>query len=240
MNDESVAVRGLAIRLVGRLAERNPAYVNPALRKHLLQLLHDMEHSPDNKAREGACGPAQRLARAQPAAAQARPCHLHTCGPRTCGAATLARQSLAPCSPCHSCMLRRAETARAPPTCAVSPTSRPPSCAESAFLLEVLITSAARLIMPYVSPIQKALVGKLRGGGPGLLPAGLVTPLALAGTQAVSQTGEPAPQARLAHLARQPAKPCSASSPVPLALARASVAWSHTAAGPPFLPSQRR
>eukprot|EP00198_Chlamydomonas_reinhardtii_P008241 XP_001697578.1 target of rapamycin, growth-regulatory PI3K-like protein kinase [Chlamydomonas reinhardtii] len=80
MNDESVAVRGLAIRLVGRLAERNPAHVNPALRKHLLQLLHDMEFSPDNRARE-----------------------------------------------------------------------------ESAFLLEVLITAAARLIMPYVSPIQKAL-----------------------------------------------------------------------------------
>nr|ABB13529.1 target of rapamycin kinase [Chlamydomonas reinhardtii] len=92
MNDESVAVRGLAIRLVGRLAERNPAHVNPALRKHLLQLLHDMEFSPDNRARE-----------------------------------------------------------------------------ESAFLLEVLITAAARLIMPYVSPIQKALVSKLRGGsGPGI------------------------------------------------------------------------
>ncbi|GFR45444.1 hypothetical protein Agub_g6840, partial [Astrephomene gubernaculifera] len=84
MNDESCAVRALAIRLVGRLADRNPAHVNPALRKHLMQLLHDMEFSPDNRARE-----------------------------------------------------------------------------ESAFLLEVLITSAARLILPYTSPIQKALVGKL-------------------------------------------------------------------------------
>lgn len=56
MNDESCAVRALAIRLVGRLAERNPAHVNPALRKHLLQLLHDMEFSPDNRSREGASG----------------------------------------------------------------------------------------------------------------------------------------------------------------------------------------
>ncbi|GLC61314.1 hypothetical protein PLESTB_001742500 [Pleodorina starrii] len=96
MNDESCTVRALAIRLVGRLADRNPAHVNPALRKHLLQLLHDMEFSPDNRARE-----------------------------------------------------------------------------ESAYLLEVLITSAAKLIMPYVSPIQKALVGKLRGTGPGILPTGL-------------------------------------------------------------------
>jgi hypothetical protein len=53
MNDESCTVRGLAIRLVGRLADRNPAHVNPALRKHLLQLLHDLEFSPDNRAREG-------------------------------------------------------------------------------------------------------------------------------------------------------------------------------------------
>ncbi|PNW79096.1 hypothetical protein CHLRE_09g400553v5 [Chlamydomonas reinhardtii] len=115
MNDESVAVRGLAIRLVGRLAERNPAHVNPALRKHLLQLLHDMEFSPDNRARE-----------------------------------------------------------------------------ESAFLLEVLITAAARLIMPYVSPIQKALVSKLRGGsGPGILPTGLggALPLGPAGSSNTAALG---------------------------------------------------
>ena len=38
LNDESTTVRALALRLVGRLAERNPAYVNPALRRHLLQV----------------------------------------------------------------------------------------------------------------------------------------------------------------------------------------------------------
>ena len=47
-------MRSLAIKLVGRLADKNPAYVNPALRRHLLQLLTDMEHSPDAKHREGA------------------------------------------------------------------------------------------------------------------------------------------------------------------------------------------
>ena len=33
---------------------------------------------------------------------------------------------------------------------------------DSAYLLECLIGSAPRLIMPYVSPIQKALVARLR------------------------------------------------------------------------------
>eukprot|EP00798_Chlamydomonas_sp_ICE-L_P022752 gene22752-29919_t len=47
LNDEACAVRSLSIRLVGRLSNKNPAYVNPALRRHLLQLLTDMEHSPD-------------------------------------------------------------------------------------------------------------------------------------------------------------------------------------------------
>ena len=32
LNDESTGVRALALRLVGRLADKNPAYVNPALR----------------------------------------------------------------------------------------------------------------------------------------------------------------------------------------------------------------
>ena len=38
LNDESKAVRAMAIRLVGRLAAWNPAYVCPALRRHLLQV----------------------------------------------------------------------------------------------------------------------------------------------------------------------------------------------------------
>lgn len=53
LNDESGAVRALAVGVAGRLASLNPAYIMPALRKHLMQLLSDMELSPDSKQREG-------------------------------------------------------------------------------------------------------------------------------------------------------------------------------------------
>ena len=88
LNDESVAVRATAVRLVGRLAAWNPAYAAPALRRHLLQLLSDMEHAPDSRQRE-----------------------------------------------------------------------------DAASLLDCLIGAAPRLVLPYLSPIQRALVAKLRGGG---------------------------------------------------------------------------
>lgn len=52
LNDESKDVRATAVQLVGRLAAWNPAYVAPALRRHLLQLLTDMDHSPDSKQRD--------------------------------------------------------------------------------------------------------------------------------------------------------------------------------------------
>lgn len=52
LNDESSAVRSLAIRLAGHISAVNPAYIGPALRRHLLQLLSDMEHSPDSRQRE--------------------------------------------------------------------------------------------------------------------------------------------------------------------------------------------
>ena len=57
LNDEAVVVRVLAVGVVGRLAVFNPAYVLPALRRHLMQLLNDMDHSPDSRQREGARGP---------------------------------------------------------------------------------------------------------------------------------------------------------------------------------------
>lgn len=56
LNDESFNIRGITISLVGRLAQRNPAYVNPALRRHLLQLLTDMECSPDSRWAAGGQG----------------------------------------------------------------------------------------------------------------------------------------------------------------------------------------
>ncbi|CAM6130085.1 unnamed protein product [Calypogeia fissa] len=52
LTDEAYDVRELAIRKAGKLADRNPAYVLPALRRHLQQLLTDLEHSADSKNRE--------------------------------------------------------------------------------------------------------------------------------------------------------------------------------------------
>jgi serine/threonine-protein kinase mTOR len=54
LNDEERVVRGLAIMVVGRLALHNPAYVMPALRRHLMQLLNDMNTAQDYSQREGA------------------------------------------------------------------------------------------------------------------------------------------------------------------------------------------
>lgn len=47
-----LAPRRGALQVTGRLADRNPAYVMPALRRHLVHLLTNMEHSPDSRNRE--------------------------------------------------------------------------------------------------------------------------------------------------------------------------------------------
>lgn len=52
LTDEAYEVRELAITMAGRLADRNPAYVLPALRRHLQQLLTDLQYSVDSKSRE--------------------------------------------------------------------------------------------------------------------------------------------------------------------------------------------
>ncbi|KAI3974417.1 hypothetical protein MKX01_034947, partial [Papaver californicum] len=52
LNDEDFVVREYAISVAGRLSERNPAYVLPALRRHLIQLLKYLEQSADGKCRE--------------------------------------------------------------------------------------------------------------------------------------------------------------------------------------------
>ncbi|KAL6964513.1 non-specific serine,threonine protein kinase [Sarracenia purpurea var. burkii] len=80
-------VREHAISVAGRLSEKNPAYVLPALRRHLIQLLTYLEQSADSKCRE-----------------------------------------------------------------------------ESAKLLGCLIRNCERLILPYISPIHKALRAKLCEG----------------------------------------------------------------------------
>ena len=60
LNDEDVKVRALAIEVAGRLSSINPAYVMPQLRRHLMQLLNDMDHSPDSRQREGERCPSGR------------------------------------------------------------------------------------------------------------------------------------------------------------------------------------
>lgn len=52
LNDESVDIRMLGVELLGRLATRNPAYVLPALRSHMLQLLSELEYSSETMQRE--------------------------------------------------------------------------------------------------------------------------------------------------------------------------------------------
>ncbi|XLU56976.1 hypothetical protein S245_051624 [Arachis hypogaea] len=52
LNDEDFDVREYAISLAGRLSEKNPAYVLPALRRHLIQLLTYLEQSADSKCKE--------------------------------------------------------------------------------------------------------------------------------------------------------------------------------------------
>jgi FKBP12-rapamycin complex-associated protein len=52
LNDEDFEVREYAISVAGRLSEKNPAYVLPALRRHLIQLLTYLKQSADSKCRE--------------------------------------------------------------------------------------------------------------------------------------------------------------------------------------------
>jgi serine/threonine-protein kinase mTOR len=45
LNDEDFENRVAAVTLIGRLAQHNPAYVMPSLRKALIQLLTELEYS---------------------------------------------------------------------------------------------------------------------------------------------------------------------------------------------------
>ena len=66
LNDENAEVRLIAIRLVGRLAPRNPAYALPALRRHLLQLIAELEHSAESHIRTESARLIATLTRAVP------------------------------------------------------------------------------------------------------------------------------------------------------------------------------
>ncbi|KAK0179190.1 hypothetical protein PV327_008004 [Microctonus hyperodae] len=52
LNDEIFEIRELAIRTIGRLSTINPAYVMPSLRKTLIQILTELEHSGMGRNKE--------------------------------------------------------------------------------------------------------------------------------------------------------------------------------------------
>ncbi|TYZ66502.1 hypothetical protein PybrP1_008839 [[Pythium] brassicae (nom. inval.)] len=52
LNDESSEIRERAMALLARLAPRNPAFVIPALRRVLIQLLTELAHTPDARMKE--------------------------------------------------------------------------------------------------------------------------------------------------------------------------------------------
>ncbi|GAA5903699.1 hypothetical protein JCM6882_003390 [Rhodosporidiobolus microsporus] len=54
LNDEVYAIREVAIKIIGRLAGINPAYVMPSLRKTLIQLLTELEYSTSSRSKEEA------------------------------------------------------------------------------------------------------------------------------------------------------------------------------------------
>ncbi|KAK9453987.1 armadillo-type protein [Dipodascopsis uninucleata] len=52
LNDEVFGVREVAIQIIGRLTNINPAYVMPPLRKTLIQLLTELEYSTSSRTKE--------------------------------------------------------------------------------------------------------------------------------------------------------------------------------------------
>ena len=54
LNDEVFEIRELAICTIGRLSSLNPAYVMPYLRKVLIQILTELEHSGLGRNKEQA------------------------------------------------------------------------------------------------------------------------------------------------------------------------------------------
>lgn len=52
LNDEFLSIRRLVLQIVGRVMNRNPAFVMPSLRRYLIQLLTEIQFSNDNAARE--------------------------------------------------------------------------------------------------------------------------------------------------------------------------------------------
>ena len=88
LNDEVAQVRATAIASIGRVSARNPAYAMPALRRHLMQLLGDMNQAPETRQREGMYPGVGRLcaARCVPACSSDLPAELwHSPSLAQCG-----------------------------------------------------------------------------------------------------------------------------------------------------------
>lgn len=52
LNDEVFEIREMAVCIIGHLSSMNPAYIMPALRKLLIQLLTELEHSGMGRNKE--------------------------------------------------------------------------------------------------------------------------------------------------------------------------------------------
>ncbi len=54
VNDENFEIREVVIQIIGRLTQRNPAYVMPTMRKMLIQLLTELEFGTESRQKEEA------------------------------------------------------------------------------------------------------------------------------------------------------------------------------------------
>lgn len=61
LNDEVFEIREVAMCTIGRLSTMNPAYVMPSLRKTLVQLLTELEHSGTGRNKEQSARMLDRL-----------------------------------------------------------------------------------------------------------------------------------------------------------------------------------
>jgi len=54
VNDENFEIREVVIQIIGRLTQRNPAYVMPTMRKMLIQLLTELKFGTESRQKEEA------------------------------------------------------------------------------------------------------------------------------------------------------------------------------------------
>lgn len=55
LNDEDFDVKKAVLNLLGRISDKNPAYIMPALRKILMQYLNDLKYAPTLSSKEKQC-----------------------------------------------------------------------------------------------------------------------------------------------------------------------------------------